>query len=287
MFEWLANQGVLRWSVFAGAFLAIGLWETYRPFRPLLLHNGKRWIGHIALTTIAHALTFLLPFSAALVAEEARTRGIGLLAFAVIPMWVQYAAGVVLLDFVRWAQHLTFHRVQWLWRLHRVHHSDPDYDLTTTLRFHPFEAIAMQATYLAAVFVMAPPPAVAFGVEVVLLAQNFFGHANVRMPARVERLLRRVLVTPDMHRIHHSVRMGEQNSNYGTMFPWWDRLFGTYREQPVDGAERMTFGLEGFPQEKAISIWAMLILPFRKVDGATPAPREEESVHAAASGRRA
>ena len=286
MFEWLTNQGVLRWSVFAGAFLAIGLWETYRPFRPLLLHNGKRWFGHIALTTLGHALTFVLPFSAALVAEEARKRGIGVLGFAAIPVWVQYAAGVVLLDFVRWAQHLAFHRIQWLWRLHRVHHSDPDYDLTTTLRFHPFEAIAIQATYLAAVFVMAPPPMVAFGVEVVLLAQNFFGHANVCLPAHVERVLRRVVVTPDMHRIHHSVRIGEQNSNYGTLFPWWDRLFGTYRDEPADGAERMTFGLDGFAPERAINLWTLLKLPFEKMDTGQPSEQPEESLQAAASGRR-
>lgn len=263
MLEWIVRQSAWHWYIFGAAFLVIGLWESYRPFRLLILPNGKRWALHLGLAVAAQCLMFLMPMSAALVASAVREREFGLLAYPAIPLAAQGVAGFLLLDFVRWGQHFCFHRVSWLWRMHRVHHSDPDYDLTTTLRFHPLEAFVTQVWYLAMVALIAPPPAVAVGVELLLLAQNFFGHANVRMPRGFEAKLRRFLVTPDMHRVHHSVERSEQNSNYGSVLPYWDRWFGTYQHEAAAGADHMQFGLAGYEPQKALDVAEVLVLPFR------------------------
>jgi len=261
--NWLQFERELHWGVFIAAFLAIGLWETYRPLRPLIASNTKRWAGHIVLAAFGNVTMFLTPISATAVALLAQHSSYGLLNRSVIPYWLQVCLAIVLLDLVRWFQHLCFHRFGFLWRIHRVHHADPDYDLTTTLRFHPAESFLTQGTYLLAVLAIAPPPAAAFGIELALLAQNFFGHANTTIPERIERRLRKLIVTPDMHRIHHSDEIGEQNHNYGTMFPWWDRLFGTYLDQPRQGYQQMGIGLKGYKDGRCLSIVQMLLLPLQ------------------------
>ncbi|MBC7926606.1 MAG: sterol desaturase family protein [Bryobacteraceae bacterium] len=274
MQEWLNLERGLHWSVYAVAFLAIGLWETYHPLRPLIAPNAKRWAVHIAMSGIGHLLAILTPVSAAAVALlAAKHNSFGLSSQHVIPFPLQFFLTFLMLDFVRWTQHFFFHRVEWLWRIHQVHHSDPDYDLTTSLRFHPLEAFLTQSTYLVAIFLIAPPPLATLAVELVLLAQNFFGHANTSLPSGIESRLRRFLVTPDMHRIHHSIEVREQNRNFGTMFPWWDRLLGTYQETPAAGAAHMTVGLEGYSGDRCVSLLEMLILPFRKSQHASEPAR--------------
>lgn len=279
---WLPWERPLHWAFFIAGFLLISLWETYRPFRPLVASNAKRWAGHITLAALGHLATALTPISSTMVAFAAQQLPFALLPHSGLPLLVQGLASIVLLDLVRWGQHVCFHRVGFLWRMHRVHHADPDYDLTTTLRFHPFEVGLTQGSYLLAVAVLGPPPVVALGVELALLLQNFFGHANTALPGWLETRLRRVLVTPDMHRIHHSVERSEQNHNYGTMFPWWDRLFGTYLEDPASGQEQMRVGLKGYHDKRCLHVIEMLVLPFRGMRETEPKPTEPPKARAAA-----
>jgi sterol desaturase/sphingolipid hydroxylase (fatty acid hydroxylase superfamily) len=263
MNSWLASQSLVYWSAFSIGFVAIGLWETFRPLRRLELPNGRRWAMHIVLATLGQSMILLMPVTAAVIAH-----GVGNAPWAVmgreLPLWAQCAITLPLLDFFRWFQHFCMHRIGFLWRIHQVHHSDPDYDLTTTLRFHPLEAVLLHGSYLFVVAVLAPPVVLVIGFEALQLIQNFFGHANADLPPKVEQKLRPFLITPRFHRIHHSQEYGEQNSNFGIAFPFWDRLFGTYVDCPAGGHEGMRIGLRGFASSRALNLVGLLLMPFKR-----------------------
>jgi sterol desaturase/sphingolipid hydroxylase (fatty acid hydroxylase superfamily) len=240
-------------------------WEVLAPRRGRKLPKALRWgnnIGLAALNTVL--LRLLFPAAAVGMAALATQREWGLLNALDLPGWLQVPIAVVALDFAVWLQHVVVHAVPALWRLHRVHHADPDYDLTTGARFHPLEIVLSMLVKLATVAVLGAPVVAVIVFEILLNAMAMFNHANVRLPARVDRVLRRIVVTPDMHRVHHSVEDDETNSNFGFNLPWWDRLFGTYRDQPRGGHEGMTIGIRGYHRPQDVS-WlpGLLALPFR------------------------
>ena len=219
-------------------------------------------LGLVALNTML--LRLLFPAAAVGMAAFAAEQGWGLLNYSAPPLWLALIVSVIVLDFVIWLQHVMVHAIPVLWRVHRVHHADPDYDLTTGARFHPIEIVLSMLIKFAAIIVLGPPAVAVILFEVLLNATAMFNHGNVRLPTRVDRILRWLVVTPDMHRVHHSVEDDETNSNFGFNLPWWDRLFGTYRDQPRAGHVRMTIGIHGYRHPRDVT-WlpGLLALPFR------------------------
>ena len=262
---WLvANEPAVRLGSFLGVFAVMAVWETRAPRRVLKLSKAMRWgnnIGLVALNTVL--LRLLFPAAAVGMAAFAAQHGWGLLNYVELPFWVAVVGAVIALDFVIWLQHVMVHAIPALWRLHRVHHADPDYDLTTGARFHPLEIILSLLIKFATIAVLGPPVVAVVVFEVLLNATAMFNHGNVRLPARVDRVLRWFVVTPDMHRVHHSVEDDETNSNFGFNLSWWDRLFGTYRDQPRGGHEGMTIGIHHYRDAAQVDrLPGMLRLPF-------------------------
>ena len=265
---WFRNELNLHWYLFGLTFVVIALWELWKPRKAHVPDTPNRWSTNISLMVIGNVVAiFALPFSAVLTASHVQGSPIGLLNRASLPFIVSAVLTFLVLDLFRYFQHRLYHAIGPLWRLHRVHHSDPDYDLTTSLRFHPGEAILTQGTYLLAVALLAPPPMAVLAGEMILVMQTFFGHANVIIPSRVDALLRLILITPDMHRIHHSDEMAEQHANLGGVLSCWDRVFGTYLAEPAAGLDQMQIGLRGYRRSDSFGIVAMLSLPFRKLSG--------------------
>jgi len=248
-------------------FVVLGvmaLWEILAPRRTLGVSKSIRWInnlGIVALNTIFLRLIF--PAAAVGMAAFAETQGWGMLNYLQIPYWFAVIASVIIMDAVIYFQHVLVHAVPVLWRLHRVHHADLDFDVTTGSRFHPIEIILSMLIKLATILVLGPPIVAVLIFEVLLNATSMFNHANVRIPQKADRVLRWFVVTPDMHRVHHSIEDDETNSNFGFNLPWWDRLFGTYRDQPRAGHKLMTIGINTF-RDLSHCIWlpGMLGLPF-------------------------
>ncbi len=259
----------IRLIVFAAVFLACAGFELIRPRRRLTAPKGVRWLNNLAIVATDNLiLRLLMPAMAVQVAAAANVRGWGILNQADLPAAVEIAAAVLALDLVIYLQHLMFHAVPLLWRLHMVHHADLDIDVTTALRFHPVEIIVSMGIKMAAVAVIGPSVAAVVLFEVILNATAMFNHANIHIPEGLDRLLRMLVVTPDMHRVHHSVTIRETNSNFGFSFPWWDRIFGTYRPQPAAGHEGMTIGLSQFRNQKKLGFFHLLALPFTGNPGA-------------------
>jgi sterol desaturase/sphingolipid hydroxylase (fatty acid hydroxylase superfamily) len=224
-------------------------------------------IGLVVFNTVL--LRLLFPAAAVGMALLATDQGWGLFNYFQIPAWLAIPVAVIAMDLVIWLQHVMVHAVPALWRLHRVHHADLDYDLTTGARFHPIEIILSMLIKFAIIMVLGPPVVAVILFEIILNGMAMFNHANVRLPLPLDRVLRWLIVTPDMHRVHHSVEDDETNSNFGFNLSWWDRLFGTYRDQPRGGHDGMTIGIRGFRQLREVS-WlpGLLVLPFRgKVTG--------------------
>ena len=221
-----------------------------------------RWFSNIALVAI-NALAMRLVFVLGLtgIALEFESRGWGLFNNVGLPVWLEVAAAFLLLDLIIYGQHVVLHHVPILWRLHMVHHADPDFDVTTGLRFHTLEIILSMLLKIAAIGLLGAPPLAVLAFEIVLNATSMFSHSNVRLPLTVDRWLRLVLVTPDMHRVHHSMIKGETNSNFGFNVPWWDFLFRTYRPQPVEGHERMRIGLPNVSATTGKWLHHMLLMP--------------------------
>jgi sterol desaturase/sphingolipid hydroxylase (fatty acid hydroxylase superfamily) len=261
----LSMFGDPRTILFLLAFVILAVWETFRPRRVAVASTARRWTSHAALWLISDVAVGWI-YRASIVVTAAAVSGsrYGLLNREIVPFWARCAIAVLLLDLVRYGQHYLYHSVGVLWRIHKVHHADPDYDWSTGLRFHPVEALLTHGSYLAIVAGIAPPPAAVFGLELANIAVNFFVHANVAPPRAVDALLRHVLITPDIHRIHHSAVVAEQNTNFGVVFPWWDRLFGSYLPEPSAGQDKMAFGLPEIARERDLSLGAMLSLPLRK-----------------------
>jgi len=277
MFEQLLkNEPAVRLIAFFGVFAVIALWEAAAP---RLKRNHSRWrrwpsnLGIVALDTII--LRLLFPAAAVGVAAAAADSGWGLLNIVDLPVWLEVLIAVAVLDLAIYLQHVMVHAAPLLWRLHRVHHTDLDYDVTTGARFHPIEIVLSMVIKLAvASAIGASPPAVII-FEVLLNATAMFNHGNIRLPPPVDRVIRLGLVTPDMHRVHHSVIPAETNSNFGFSLSVWDRLFGTYCDQPSMGHEGMTIGIEAFREPEDLRLDKMLIQPFIGTAGGYAINREK------------
>lgn len=281
----LDNEPAIRLASFLGVFAVVALFEVMAPRRALTVSKALRWgsnLGLVALNTLLLRLVF--PLAAAGVAAFGVANGWGLLNHFQVPFWIAAPLAVIAMDFVIWLQHVLVHAVPALWRLHRVHHADLDYDLTTGARFHPIEIALSMLIKFATITVLGPPVLAVVIFEVLLNATALFNHGNIRLPARVDRLLRWVVVTPDMHRVHHSVEDDETNSNFGFNLPWWDRLFGTYRAQPRAGHEGMIIGIRGHTDPHEVArLDGMLMLPLRgEVEGYSINRRDWHGEHARA-----
>jgi sterol desaturase/sphingolipid hydroxylase (fatty acid hydroxylase superfamily) len=265
----LRSEPAARLGSFAGVLLAMMLWEALAPRRTLMVRRPARWASNLGLVVVnSLAARLLLPVGAVATALAAQERGWGLLNNVELPAWLAFALAVVALDLAIYLQHVVFHAVPLLWRLHLVHHADLDFDATTGVRFHTLEILLSAGIKVAAVVLLGAPAAAVVAFEILLNATSVFNHGNVRLPASLDRLLRLVLVTPEMHRVHHSALPRETNSNFGFSLPWWDFLFGTYRAQPAEGHEAMTIGLEQVRDERrADRLGPMLLLPFLGPEG--------------------
>jgi sterol desaturase/sphingolipid hydroxylase (fatty acid hydroxylase superfamily) len=266
----LEHEPLVRLAAFAGVFAAIALWEAWAPRRVRTVGRWRRWPGNLGVVAL-NALVVRALFPAATVgwAVFAETRGWGLLNVLDAPAWISLPVAIVVLDLAVYAQHVAMHRVPVLWRLHRMHHADLEFDVTTGLRFHPGEVVLSMAFKAALVVLLGAPPLAALIFEVVLNATSMFSHGNCGLPARAEAVVRSLLVTPDMHRVHHSTRVEETNSNYGFNLSGWDRLFGTYRREPKAGQDGLVIGLEAFRSADDLRLDRMLVQPF--VDPPAPA----------------
>ena len=257
-------ESAIRIGVFAGVLIAMAALEAAFPRKDRALPRAHRWLtngGFVVVDTLA--LRIVLPVLAVGMAEIAARKGWGLFNMVALPYWVEIALAFVILDLLIYAQHVASHKIPVLWRFHKVHHADRDIDATTGVRFHPVEIVFSMGYKLACVVVLGPAALAVFLFEVVLNAAALFNHANVRLPVGVDRALRRVIVTPDMHRVHHSVHRQETDSNYGFFLSVWDRAFRTYIAQPREGHDAMTIGLGEYQDEKpAHFVWS-LWLPFR------------------------
>ncbi len=260
----LAIEPVIRLGFFFGIFTVMALWEWWVPRRKPSFTRSFRWpnnLGIAALNTVLLRVVF--PTTAAGLALIGEQTGWGLFNAYPVPYWLAVAAAVVFLDFVIYLQHVMFHAVPALWQLHRMHHADLDFDMTTGSRFHPVEILLSMVIKFGVVAALGAPALAVLIFEVLLNATAMFNHGNVRIPLTIDRVLRLVVVTPDMHRVHHSAIVDETNSNFGFNLPWWDRLFGTYRAQPRAGHEKMQIGIEDFRTGRDLWLDRMLVQPFR------------------------
>ena len=264
------HEGLIRLACFAAVLVLMAVWELAAPRRTLLVRKGRRWGGNLVLVVVnTLAVRLLLPLTAVALADRAADRGWGALNLVDWPAPLEFALGFIALDFAIYLQHVMFHAVPVFWRLHRVHHADLDFDVTTGLRFHTIEILLSMLTARRDPDV-GPLRGAWSCSEIVLNATSMFNHSNVRMPAPIDHVLRWLVVTPDMHRVHHSVVRRETDSNVGFNLPWWDRLCGTYRAQPEAGHEGMTIGLEELRDERQTTpLHRILWMPFGRNDRAT------------------
>ena len=271
----LANEPTIRLSFFLGVLVAMAAWEFAAPRRRQEITRRVRWtnnLGVVVLDTVFVRLAF--PVAAVGVALFTDAHGWGLLNVLEMPLWLSVIVSLLLFDLVIYLQHVMFHAVPAFWRLHRMHHADLEFDVTTGLRFHPIEIALSMGIKLMIVLALGPPAVAVLIFEVVLSATAMFNHGNVRIPHGLDRVLRWIVVTPDMHRVHHSVDPNETNNNFGFNLPWWDRLLGTYWAQPQAGHETMTIGLEQFRNQRDLWLDRMLIQPLRGPVGAYPINRK-------------
>lgn len=259
-------EAPLRLGCFFGVLLILALCEHCFPRRALTVRKAPRWAANLGLVALNVVLTRLIvPLSAVAAALVAQSHQWGLLHLTQWPTWLEFVLALVALDLAIYVQHVLFHAVPALWRLHQVHHADVDFDVTTGLRFHTLEILLSALYKLALVVVLGPTAAAVLAFEVLLNATAMFSHSNLRLPLRLDAALRWVLVTPDMHRVHHSYWRAEANSNFGFNLPWWDRWLGTYRAAPQSGHEAMTLGLADPREERIVArLPGMLLLPFRR-----------------------
>ena len=259
----LTNEASIRAASFFGIFIVVALWEVVGPRRKLSVSKGLRWINNLGIVFFnTLLLRFLAPLMAVGLAIMAEEENWGLLNNIAINSYVKLFLAVLILDLIIYLQHVMFHTFPLLWRLHRMHHTDLDFDVTTGSRFHPIEIILSMIIKMLIVAALGAPPVAVVIFEVLLNATAMFNHGNIRIHINADRILRLLVVTPDMHRVHHSVKPGETNSNYGFNFPWWDRLLGTYKAQPEDNHLKMTIGLNQFRESRYLRFHWLLIQPF-------------------------
>jgi len=272
----LAHEPAVRLAFFLGVLAAMAGWEVLAPRRRQLLSRWARWpsnLGIAVLNTLLLRVAF--PSAAAGLAALAADRGWGLLNNIPLPAGARLVLALLALDLAIYLQHVMFHAVPVLWRLHRMHHADLDFDVTTGARFHPIEILLSMALKLVVVAALGASAFAVLIFEIALNATSMFNHGNVTLSAPLDRVLRSFVVTPDMHRVHHSVRPNETNSNFGFNLPWWDRLLGTYRAQPADGHVGMTIGLDSFRDPGELRLDRMLVQPFVGPVGAYPINRRQ------------
>ena len=259
------DEAGLRLTVFLGAFCLFASLEAIKPRRARVASRTSRWTTNWAITIIdsltLRAMAVLLPVLAVTAAIDAQEIGVGLFTHLALPIWLEWLAVVLILDFLIWGQHVLTHKIPLLWRLHRVHHADRDMDVTTAIRFHPIEIALSMVLKIGAVYLLGPAAGAVILFEIILNASALFNHANFALPQSIDSKLRLVLVTPDMHRVHHSINRAEHDTNYGFCLSVWDRFCGTYKQQPDDGHDAMTVGLQWQdtrPERLGWSLW----LPF-------------------------
>lgn len=263
----MPSELLIRLSVFLGLFAVFATVESLAPRRKRMAPVAQRWVTNVSITvlnTVAlRAMAVALPFLAVGAAVDAWSMGWGLFNRITLPLWIEILGAIVILDFAIWAQHWITHRVPLFWRFHRMHHADRDMDVTTALRFHPVEILASMALKIGLIYLLGPQAVAVVLFEILLNATAMFNHANIALPQWLDRIVRLVLVTPDMHRVHHSANRAEHNRNFGFALSIWDRIFGTYLGQPGGGHQAMTVGLEWQDDQPAKLGWSLL-LPFRK-----------------------
>lgn len=271
-----SSELAIRFIAFASIFLGMAVLEMLAPRRDRTAGRISRWpsnLGIVALDTLF--VLFVFPTSAVGIALLAETKRFGVFNIIPSPNWFAVVACVLALDLAIYIQHVLFHAVPLLWRVHRMHHTDLDFDVTTGLRFHPIETVVSMLIKYAAIAALGAPALAVLIFEVMLNATSMFNHGNVSLPPALDRSLRLFLVTPDMHRVHHSIIPEETNSNFGFNVPWWDRLFGTYRRGPAAGHKAMTIGIDGFRNRRELLLNHMLTVPFRGSAGIYPLGRKE------------
>jgi sterol desaturase/sphingolipid hydroxylase (fatty acid hydroxylase superfamily) len=270
MTDWLlAHQSTLQSFPLLGSIAVIAVWETYWPRRPFAVPLGARWVQQLALTALGSVFVRLcLPFAALAMAVLAEQRGWGLLNRVPLPFWLSCMLGILFFDLGAYAEHRAFHAVPFLWRFHQIHHSDLDVDCGTAIRHHPVEMLVTNAIDLALIAAFGISPLAVILATTLAGIASVFNHGNVSLGAGADASLRWLVVTPDMHRIHHSVAVDESNRNYSNLFSWWDRLFGSYQWNPTRGHERMELGLASARDPDDLTLWKLLALPSRRL----PAP---------------
>ncbi len=262
------NYEKLRLLLFISVFVIVAIWEAAASRRQIVVSKPGRWFNNLGIIFLGSILVKLIfPMLALGVAAAAADKGWGLFHYLQIPSFLAGILSILFLDLAIYLQHLMFHAVPLFWRLHMVHHADLELDVSTGLRFHPLEIVLSMSIKMAIVAALGPPVVAVFIFEVVLNATAMFNHGNIHLPESLDARLRLWVVTPDMHRVHHSVIIRETNSNFGFNFPWWDRLFGTYRAQPVVGHTGMTIGLSQFRNVSQVGLWRLLLMPFRDNPG--------------------
>jgi sterol desaturase/sphingolipid hydroxylase (fatty acid hydroxylase superfamily) len=272
----LVNEPLIRMVLFLAILLAMALWEVAAPRRRREIPRLIRWSNNFGVVVIDTLLVRLMfPIVAVGLAVIAQQRGWGLFNVFETPTWIAFIISVLALDLAIYLQHVMFHAVPALWRLHRMHHADLEFDVSTGLRFHPVEILLSMGIKLAVVAALGPPALAVLVFEVLLNASSMFNHSNIRIPVRLDQWLRLFVVTPDMHRVHHSIHPSETNSNFGFNLPWWDRLLGTYRPQPREGHETMIIGIEQFRTRRDLWLDRMLIQPVRGPASGYPINREQ------------
>ncbi len=259
------QEATLRFHVLALALVLVAVWEGVAPRRSAGSRLRSRWLANFGVWIVDAALVRLaLPTFAVGLAVVVAERGGGILPSLALPWWIGFGLCLLAFDLGQYVEHWLFHRVPLLWRVHRTHHADPGYDFTLGLRFHPLEALCSASLTLLTIVILGPPPMAVLTHQLLVAVNAMFAHGNVRLPVIVDAVLRRLTVTPDLHRVHHSAAMRESSSNLGNLFPWWDRLFGTYVDQPAAGHELMTIGLGGPPDPRDLKLGWMLLDPFRR-----------------------
>lgn len=262
----MASEAFIRVAIFLTLFLIFAALETRAPRRQLIQTRAKRWTTNLLISVInsltLRFLSIALPFLAVGAAMDAESQNWGLFNVLNWPFWATFPLTILLFDFAIWLQHLLTHKLPVLWRFHRVHHADRDFDVTTALRFHPIEIAASMLVKITLAYALGPPAIAIFAFEIILNGTALFNHANLRMPTRLDQTLRLILVTPDMHRVHHSSIRSEHDSNYGFALSIWDRIFRTYKAQPSQGHDSMQIGLHWQDDNPAKLGWS-LMLPFR------------------------
>lgn len=263
--ETLVNhEPTIRMAVFFGILIGMAAWELAAPQRRVEIPRLVRWSNNLGLVALDAVLVrFLFPVVAVGLAVIAQESGWGLLNQLSLPPWIVTILAVLALDFAIYLQHVLFHAVPALWRLHRVHHADLEFDVTTGVRFHPFEIVISMAIKLLLILALGPSAIAVLVFEILLNGTSLFNHSNVRLPSRLDAALRLFIVTPDMHRVHHSILPSETNSNFGFNLPWWDWVLGTYLAQPSAGHTGMTIGIEQFRTRRDLWLDRLLFQPFR------------------------